>query len=320
MSGITLTSSQKSTLHSLQDVGTLFNRTQERLNSGKKVNSATDDAVSYFRSKALDDRAADIVNRKAVIDQSIQSVQAALSATTAVDGLLKQLKGVLEGARGSSLAQRKASTKQFQDIGQQLAQLVKDATYQGLNILTSSAATLSTQFSERTAATFAISGYNLASTATTGGTKALFTAAIAAFQSNGAINFSNVVASTANGAGSVQGFSALDLTGTAAGQGTVAASVAAAIFTNADNRIDAAINQLRGISSALGTNVSILQARSTFSVNYSSALTTGSDKLTLADLNQEAANSQALTLRQQLGIQSLSVAGTQNQSILSLLK
>jgi len=320
MSGITLTSSQKSTLGSLQQVGTLFSRTQERLNSGKKVNSAVDDAVSYFRAQALTSRSADILDKKAVIDQSIQSVQAALSATTAVDGLLKQLKGVLEGARGASLAQRKASTQQFKDIGQQLSQLVKDAQYQGLNILTSSSAKLTTQFSERTAATFNITGYNLVATAATGGTKALFTAAVAAFQSNGAISFSNVVASTANGAGTVSGFSALDLTGTAAGQGTVAASVAAAIFTNADNRIDAAINQLRGISSALGTNVSILQARSTFATNYSQSLSDGADKLTLADLNNEAANSQALTLRQQLGIQSLSVAGTQNQSILTLLR
>jgi hypothetical protein len=49
-------------------------------------------------------------------------------------------------------------------------------------------------------------------------------------------------------------------------------------------------------------------------------LTSGADALTLADLNTEAANSQALTLRQQLGIQSLSVSGQQNSSILTLLR
>jgi flagellin-like hook-associated protein FlgL len=40
----------------------------------------------------------------------------------------------------------------------------------------------------------------------------------------------------------------------------------------------------------------------------------------LADLNTEAANSSALELRQQLGIQSLSVSSQMNQSVLTLLK
>jgi len=319
MSDITLTSTQRSTLLSLQDTSTLFNRTQSRLNTGKKVNSVTDDAVSYFRAESLSNRANDIVNRKSVIDQSVQTLNAALTATSAVDTLLTQLKGVLEGARGASISQRVAATKQFTDIGAQLAQLVKDASYQGLNILTSSSSNLSTQFSERTAATFSINGYNLTSTATGNG-RSLFTAAIQAFNSNGTINFSNVVASAASASGTVQGFSALDLTGTAAGTGTVAASVAAAIFTSSDNRIGAAISQLQSVSAALGTNVAILQTRASFSSNYSTTLNNGADSLTLADLNSEAANSQALTLRQQLGIQSLSVSGTQNSSILTLLR
>jgi len=74
------------------------------------------------------------------------------------------------------------------------------------------------------------------------------------------------------------------------------------------------------LTSALGTNVNILQARATFSANYAATLSGGGDKLTLADLNVEAANSQALALRQQIGIQSLSVQGTQNSSILTLLR
>lgn len=320
MSDITLTATQRSTLLSLQDTGDLFNRTQGRLNSGKKVASVTDDAVAYFRAQSLSNRGTDISNRKTVIDQSVQSLNAALSATSAVEGLLNQLKGVLEGARGASLSQREAATTQFANIGKQLNQLVRDATYQGLNILTSSNANLTTQFSERTAATFTVSGFDLTSTAA-GNAKALFTdSGVTAFKADGTIIFSQVVVSAGGGSGTIGGFSALDLTGTQAGVGTVAATIAAAIFTASDTRLDKAISQLQGISSTLGTNVAILQARSTFSASYANTLSTGSDKLTLADLNTEAANSQALQLRQQLGIQSLSVAGTQNQSILTLLK
>ena len=315
MSGITLTATQSNTLQSLSQASNLFATTQNELNTGKKVNSATDDAVAYFRSKSLYDRSSQILTYKANTDQSIQSVQAALTATSAVDGLLKQLKAVLEGAKGATLSERTSSTVQFKNIAKQLAQLVKDASYQGLNLLTSSSAKLTTQFSERTAATFTISGFNFVSTSG-GNANSLFTGSAIAFKSDGTLNFSSVVASSAAGGG-VQGFSQLNL---ATGAGSITASEAAVIFTQSDNRLDSAISQNSALTAALGTNVNILQARATFSANYAATLSGGGDKLTLADLNTEAANSQALTLRQQIGIQSLSVQGTQNSSILTLLR
>jgi len=319
MSDITLTAVQQDTLLQLQNASQLFNRTQERLNTGKKVNGVTDNAVAYFRSTSLYDRSSALDTRKGNIDQSISAVTAALNATSAVDGLLKQLKGVLEGARGAVLSQRVSATQQFKNIAQQLAQLVKDATYQGLNILTATTATLTTQFSERTAATLTINGFNLAATGV-GNTSTLFTGASHVFNANGSLNFSNVIFSSAGGTG-VKGFSALNLTSaTTIGGVTITVSQAEQIFANSDNRIDAAIAQNQALSAALGINVSILQARSTFTADYINTLSQGGDKLTLADLNTEAANSQALSLRQQIGIQSLSVSGQQNQSILNLLK
>jgi flagellin-like hook-associated protein FlgL len=320
MSDITLTAVQQDTLLQLQNASNLFNRTQERLNTGKKVNGVTDDAVAYFRSTSLYDRASALTTDKANIDQSVSAVTAALDATSAVDGLLKQLKGVLEGARGAVLSQRVAATTEFKNISLQLSQLVKDATYQGLNILTSTTTTLSTQFSERTAATLKITGFNLCATGT-GNTNSLFTGCTDAFKANGALNFSNVVFSGTGGAGKIAGFSQLDLGSSAAiGGTTISVSQAEAIFSASDNRLDAAIAQNEAISAQLGINVSILQARSTFTADYTNTLSQGGDKLTLADLNTEAANSQALSLRQQIGIQSLSVSGQQNAQILNLLK
>ncbi len=315
MSGITLTAAQRSTLLTLSGVSDLFNQTQSRLNSGKKVNSVTDDAVAFFRSQSLTNRSSDILNRKNDTDQSVQAVSAALQGTSAVDGLLKQLKGVLSTAQGAQTNQRVAATQQFKDIAKQLAQVVKDTSFQGLNILTSSSSTLTTQFSERTAATFTISGFNLTAT-TSGSSRTLFTQSTAVFKSDGSLTFSALV-NDGTATNAVTGFSQLD---TQNGTTTIKATIAQAIFAQTSKAIDAAISQLRGVSSALGTNVAILKSRSTFSTNYSNVLQTASDKLTLADLNTEAANSQALQLRQQLGISSLSTAGSQNQSILSLLR
>ena len=317
MSDITLTATQRQTLLSLSQVTSLFNRTQDRLNTGKKVNSATDNPVSFFRAQSLSDRSTEILGFKQNIDQSVQAVTSALDATTAVQNLLGELQGVLDGARSASLSNRISATQQFETIGNQLAQLVKDASFQGLNILSSTAVSLATQFSERTAATLTIQGFNLIATATANN-RTLFTQA-AAFNAAGNLVFSNIVGNSDLSI-EVQGFSALALTGTQGGVGTVKASIAQAIFTATENRISSAISQLQGIAAQLGTNVAILTARSNFSSNYSNTLTNGADGLTLADLNTEAANSQALTLRQQLGIQSLSVSGQQNSSILTLLR
>ena len=317
MSDITLTSTQRSTLLSLTSVTSLFNRTQNRLNTGKKVNTVTDNAQAFFQAQSLSNRSNTILNAKSTIDQSIQSVQAALTATSAVTALLGQLQGVLQSARGATLSNRISDTQQFKTIGNQLSQLVKDASFQGLNLLTSTAVSLQTQFSERTAATLTITGYNLVATSTAN-SRTLFTQA-AAFKSDGTLIFSAIVGDLGL-SNEAAGFSQLDLTGTQAGTGTVKASVAQAIFSGAIQRISNAISQLNAVSAALGTNVAILQARSNFSSNYANTLTSGADALTLADLNTEAANSQALTLRQQLGIQSLSVSGQQNSSILTLLR
>jgi flagellin len=328
MSDITLTSTQRQTLLSLTSTTSLFNRTQDRLNTGKKVNSVTDNAQAFFQAQTLSERASTISTAKSTIDQSIQSVQAALTATSAVTSLLSQLQGVLQSAQSGSLSNRISDTEQFKTIGNQLNQLVKDASFQGLNLLTSTNSSLSTQFSDRTAASLKIQGFNLNATATGGNARALFTQA-GVFSSGGHLIFSNlvgnagltgVVGSTA-GAG-ISGFSQLNTQeGTqAGGGGAVAASVAEAVFSASINRVSNAISQLNAISQELGTNVGILQSRANFSSNYSNTLTTGSNDLTLADLNTEAANSQALTLRQQLGIQSLTTSGQQNSSILTLLR
>ena len=82
--------------------------------------------------------------------------------------------------------------------------------------------------------------------------------------------------------------------------------------------IDAAINQLRDLSSEFGNNFSIVQTRQDFTENLINVLTEGADNLTLADMNEESANMLALQTRQQLAINSLSLASQAAQSVLKL--
>lgn len=85
-------------------------------------------------------------------------------------------------------------------------------------------------------------------------------------------------------------------------------------------KLDSAINTVRARSAELGGNSAMLQSRMDFTKNYINTLQEGSNRLTLANLNEEGANLTALQTRQQIGIQSLSFAGQQEQSILSLFR
>jgi len=79
-----------------------------------------------------------------------------------------------------------------------------------------------------------------------------------------------------------------------------------------------AINALRTMASELGNYYSIVQTRESFTENLINVLEEGADKLTLADMNEESANMLALQTRQQLAINSLSLASQASQSVLQL--
>lgn len=84
------------------------------------------------------------------------------------------------------------------------------------------------------------------------------------------------------------------------------------------DQISKATSSLRAQASEFGQNLSTVQIREDFTENMVNQLTTGADKLTLADMNEEGANMLALQTRQQLGINSLSLASQAAQSVLSL--
>jgi flagellin len=77
---------------------------------------------------------------------------------------------------------------------------------------------------------------------------------------------------------------------------------------------------LRTEASALGSNLSVVQIRQDFNKNLINVLQTGASNLTLADPNQEAANSQALSTRQSIAVSALALANQSQQSVLQLLR
>ena len=84
--------------------------------------------------------------------------------------------------------------------------------------------------------------------------------------------------------------------------------------------LNAATSSLRTQSSTFGSNLSVVQNRQDFTKKLTNILDTGAANLTNADLNEEAANSQALSTRNSLAISALSLANQSQQGILQLLR
>ena len=98
MSGITLNAAMRANLLSLQQTSNLQARTQERLATGKKVNSALDNPTSFFAAQSLTNTANDLSNLLDGMGQAIQSITAATQGITAAESIITQMQSVAQSA------------------------------------------------------------------------------------------------------------------------------------------------------------------------------------------------------------------------------
>jgi flagellin len=288
MSNIVLGTATQQNLLALQNINTQLGTTQSHLATGNAVNSAIDDAVKYFQAQSLTSRAADLSTRKDAIDQGIQSLTAATNGISSVISILQQMEGIVNGASTQTAAQRASAATQFNTLGQQLSTLLNDSSYQGLNLVNSTASNLTLQFSITSTSKLKIQGQNLLFSKLVTGGKTLQLGSKAA-TGLVSVKFSNV-------------------------------SNKISVFSNAYNALQTAVFKAQAAAQTLGTNVNFLQTRLSFTQAYMTTLQSGASDLTVADVNQESTNLVTLQTRQQLAIQSLSIATQSEQAVLRLFQ
>ena len=148
MSNITLTASMRSNLASLKAIQGQMDTTQTRLSTGKKVNSAIDNASSFYQSRALTNRAADLDSLLDSMGQGVQTIQAANEGIEAITSFIDQAKSVansayaLDAGAADYATQLAAYQGQFNAIVNEVGKLASDASYQGINLLKGSKLTV----------------------------------------------------------------------------------------------------------------------------------------------------------------------------------
>jgi flagellin len=273
-------------LLSLQGINQNIQTSQNHLATGLKVSSAVDDAVKFFQSQSLITRANDLSQRKDAIDQGVSALTTATQAVQSVVSTLQQLQGILNSAKTQSASQRASAAVQFKSLAGQLNNLVNDASYQGLNLVNSTASTLSLQFSISSTSTLKVHGVNL--------------------------QVSKLITAT--------GVAASLLASKIVGGTFSTVSNKTSKFDAGFNTLQTAIFSAQADAQALGGNVSFLQTRLSFTSQYIATLQGGSDKLVIADVNEESTNLVTLQTRQNLAIQSLSIATQSEQAVLRLFR
>jgi flagellin len=387
MSSIVLSASVRQNLLSLQSTADLLSTTQNRLSTGKKVNTALDNPTNYFTAQGLDNRANDISNLLDGIGNGVQVLQAANTGITSLQKLVDTAKSIANQVLQTTVGYSSKSTvTSAAALGGTAANLVDGATIKaGQTIIVAAngnlpALTVTIGASEsldqlntalaagNLSATLdnsnklVISTTNDAASSTIGAVTVGSTPGTATFgaatvpvadpasqaiRSNLVSQYNNIIAqisttaqdSSFNGINLLNGDnlkltfnetgkSTLNITGvtySATGLG-LNALVSGTDFldNNSANKaiaaITAASTSLRTEASALGSNLSIVQIRQDFSKNLINVLQTGSSNLTLADTNEEAANSQALSTRQSIAVSALALANQSQQSVLQLLR
>ena len=416
MADISLTASMRTNLLSLQNTQSLMDTTQERLSTGLKVNSAIDNASSYYTAQSLNNRASDLSALLDSMGQGIQTIQAANEGIEAITEFVEQAKAIANSARdAASKTDVKTLNAKFSDLTTPQTPKASAATALTLEIKKvngDKVEALGSSDEHDKAVTAALAKLNakLAAGELEGKDASAFkTASEAAMKEFTGTVLEDVMEFSISADGKVSltakaGYQiAAKGAGEFAGQGDKAADTGLAgdtatstvnvntdrqkyaeqfneimrqidklakdsgykginllqmntltVIFNEDrssqievkgvdasstglkisNPVDSwqtdedinksiteaenAISELRIMASDYGNYYSIVQNRQDFTKNLINVLTEGADNLTLADMNEESANMLALQTRQQLAINSLSLASQAAQGVLQL--
>lgn len=335
MSQIALSAGMRTNLTSLERTSNLLAVTQERLATGRKVNSAIDNPTNFFAAANLNDRAVKLEARLDGMGQAISTLQTADAAITSMRGIVSAMKGVVDEALAASdSTDRVTLGRQYNELLVQLNDFASDSEYKGVNLLVSgqSDATsggnevLTVQFSaDYNDSTLDIKGVNIRGASGMGvNTSGEIT--IASNMSGASTTFAVSFNEESEATGSAIGLRAADIDGTLTvtdGTGHELTWVDDATYKTT---LESVIGEIEAFDQALvntarniSQNVNIVSIRQEFTSNAIDIHESGADKLTLADLNEEGANLLALQTGQSLATQSLSLASQANQSVLQLL-
>jgi len=308
-SSLLTNSSAMTALQTLRYVSSQLATTQNRISTGQRVATASDNAAywSIATSMRSDNAALSAVSDS--LGLSAATVDTEYTALTSVigdkDSGLTKLQALLVQAKTAGIDRTKIQADITQ-IQQDMNLKANSATFNGINWLSidTSASTTATP------ATFKlVSSYSRVGGTPTIGSITVTTADFALYTTGGASNTGILDTQTAGV--SVANMTIGTLTDSAADQTTLDGYI---------KQVTTAINSVASAAANLGAVKNRIATNSEFVKTLMDSVDRGVGQLVDADMNAESTRLQALQTQQQLGVQALSIANQNSQSILSLFR
>jgi flagellin-like hook-associated protein FlgL len=154
---VQLAAGTRSNLLLLQQTTSSLERTQLRLATGNKINSALEGPAQFFAAKGLNQRAGDLNGLKDNIGQAISTIKSADTGITKIEELVEQARGLTTQALGSlgtdasSVKLRNSLASQYNTLLRNIDTLAKDSGYGGKNLLIGSGLKVDATASSKTA-------------------------------------------------------------------------------------------------------------------------------------------------------------------------
>lgn len=271
-------------LQSLNETNKGLSQVQSRINTGLKVASTKDDSASYTIAQSLRGDLGGLQSVSASLSRAKSVTDVAVAGAEQISDLVNQMKAKATQAAddGIDQASRDAINKDFVALRDQITTIVNASEFNGTNLLKSGGGTVTALQSLKDGDT---------TSATTWDPDSL---------------------DVAN-----QG---LDLGGSVV---TVGDTDEIATQADAQAMVDTLTTTQDNMSTSLsdlGAASRKIDAQASFTSKLSDVIEAGIGNLVDADLAKESAKLQALQVKQQLGVQALSIANQAPQTIMSLFR
>jgi len=302
MTSILTNNSAMAALQTLRGISGNLQDTQAAVSSGLRISKASDNAAYWSIATSMKSDNGAIGAVSDALGLGAAKVDTASTAVSSAIDIVGQIKNKLATAMEGSV-DKGSVQEEIGQLQQQLQSVAQSASFNGENWVMAKggdSASVVSSFIRGTNGTVSISSTSYEFDSGKTGNVLFGTTAA------GTIQTSSGILGTKTGSYSV--FS-LDISSMTGGQ-----------ISSALNMVQTALNAMTSMGSKLGSISSRIDLQTSFASSLSDSIQSGVGKLVDADMEQESSKLSALQTQQQLAIQSLSIANSSNQSILSLFR
>ncbi|MBK9080770.1 MAG: flagellin [Rhizobiales bacterium] len=299
-------SSALTALQNLSQTNRNLETTQGRISTGLRVGSASDNAAYWSIATTMKSDNGALSTVKDALALGTATIDVATAGLNASKDLVDQIKNKLVAAAQPGIDRAKVQDE-IGALQSQLKSVADSAVFSGQNWLSVDSGAADYNATRSVVGSYTRDGAG----AVTINTIDVDISSKVLYDSNGNLG---IIDKDRTAGGSTIALADIDisaLTDSAADITTINEYVSIA---------DAAHADIVSASSSLGASKARVSTQSQFIADLSDAITKGVGALVDADMNQESTRLQALQVQQQLGVQSLSIANQNSQTILSLFR